>query len=68
MYFLFQEVSELCNIQWKYSNLNLIAKIKTNLKKVTFHNWKSIWQPPWGRRGFKPTIPPPYPQRVVKDD
>ena len=24
--------------------------------------------PPWGRRGFKPRIRPPYPQRVVKDD
>ena len=24
--------------------------------------------PPWGRRGFKPRIRPPYPQRVVKGD
>ena len=25
-------------------------------------------KPPWGRRGFKPRIRPPYPQRVVKGD
>ena len=24
--------------------------------------------PPWGRRGLKPRIRPPYPQRVVKGD
>ena len=24
--------------------------------------------PPWGRRGFKPRIRPPCPQRVVKGD
>ena len=25
-------------------------------------------RPPWGRRGFKSRIRPPYPQRVVKGD
>ena len=25
-------------------------------------------KPPWGRRGFKTRIRPPYPQRVVKGD
>ena len=30
--------------------------------------YSSELQPPWGRRGFKPRIRPPYPQRVVKGD
>ena len=28
----------------------------------------SLSVPPWGRRGFKSRIRPPYPQRVVKGD
>ena len=28
----------------------------------------ALWFPPWGRRGFKPRIRPPYPERVVKRD
>ena len=30
--------------------------------------WGLMHAPPWGRRGFKPRIRPPYPQRVVKGD
>ena len=36
--------------------------------KVMTNDQIIISNPPWGRRGFKPRIRPPYPQRVVKGD
>ena len=39
-----------------------------NLTKIVIHSLFTCYFPPWGRRGFKPRIRPPYPQRVVKGD
>ena len=33
-----------------------------------FRHYSIVSNPPWGRRGFKSRIRPPYPQRVVKGD
>ena len=33
-----------------------------------YNNYANSHIPPWGRRGFKSRIRPPYPQRVVKGD
>ena len=54
----------LSTLGFKYTIL-----IKHCPSLLIFHIFNfSITAPPWGRRGFKSRIRPPYPQRVVKGD
>ena len=48
---------------------NLAVFIGCLLTSFTKYSSMPTWLfPPWGRRGFKPRIRPPYPQHVVKGD
>ena len=43
--------------------------LASSSSQMCIFSYKFSWsRPPWGRRGFKPRIRPPYPQRVVKGD
>ena len=52
-------------------SFSLVSERLRYCNYVHRHNFTSAYYtqiPPWGRRGFKPRIRPPCPQRVVKGD
>ena len=48
--------------------INSLIKVCRQSRNTFLLLYCLFFLPPWGRRGFKPRIRPPYPQRVVKGD